>query len=74
MALEAVNVTAPGQLSVAVGAVQVAFALVPVVVTVMFAGQDVITGGVVSVRHGSVWLTVTVNVQVELLFLPSLAV
>jgi hypothetical protein len=60
------------QLSVAVGAVQVAVAVVPVVVKDIFAGQALNTGAVVSDKHGLV--TVTVKRHVALLFLASVAV
>jgi hypothetical protein len=60
------------QLSVAVGAVHVAVAVVPVVVKEIFTGQALNTGAVVSDRHGLV--TVTVKRHVTLLFLASVAV
>jgi hypothetical protein len=60
------------QLSVAVGAVQVAIAAVSDVVLAIFTGQAVKTGNVVSLTHG--FVTVTVNEQVALLLLASVAV
>jgi hypothetical protein len=59
------------QLSVAVGAVQVATAVVPVVVKLRLAGQAVKTGGVASVAHRLV--IITVKLHVALLFLASIA-
>jgi hypothetical protein len=62
------------QLSVAVGAVQVAVVvvLVPTVLTVILAGQGVKEGGVTSVAQALT--TVTEKVQVAVLFLASAAV
>ena len=62
------------QLSDAVGAVQVAVALVPDVETLMFAGQPANTGAVRSVAHGSVAAMVTKKLQTAVLLLASLAV
>ena len=62
------------QLSVAVGAVQDAIAVVPVVVKLIFEGQAVKTGGIISVAHGSINVTVTVKLHVAVLFLASVAV
>ena len=71
-----VTVTAPGQLSVAVGAVHVAVAVVAPAAAVftILAGQAVSTGLVRSFVHGSAVLTVTVNAHVAVLLLASLAV
>ena len=62
------------QLSVAVGAVQVATAVVPVVVKLMLAGQLAKTGGVTSLAQTLADVTTTLNVHVALLFLASFAV
>ena len=62
------------QLSVAVGAVHVANAVVPVVVNEILAGQAVITGGIISVLHGSNNETVTLKLHLAVLFLASVAV
>ena len=64
------------QLSVAVGAVQVAVAQVLEVVKLMFVGQPEMTGGVASFRHGSTLPldTVTVKLHVDLLPFASVAV
>ena len=70
---EALMVTG-AQASVAVGAVHVAAAELPEVVTEMFAGQPLIVGGVTSPAQGFVEATVTVKTHVEVLFLPSIAV
>jgi hypothetical protein len=62
-----VNVTAP-QLSLAIGAIQVAMALqVESAESVMFDGQPLITGLVIST-------TVTLKVQVDVFPAPSVAV
>ena len=52
------------QLSVAVGAVQVAVAFVPAVATVRLAGQVVNFGAAVSAAQGFVTLTVNVHFDV----------
>ena len=62
------------QLSVPVGAVQLANAVVPFVVKLIFEGQAVKTGGIISVAHGSINVTVTVKLHVAVLFLASVAV
>ena len=62
------------QLSVAVGAVHVAIALVPDVVKLMFCGQLLITGATASVKHGSTYVTVTVKRHSETLLRPSAAI
>jgi hypothetical protein len=61
------------QLSDAVGAVQLAIAQLLVVVKLIFVGQLVKVGGVASVSHGSVLVTVTVKEQVAELPLVSVA-
>ena len=61
------------QLSVAVGAVQVAIAQLFKVVRLIFAGQAVNTGGCASVSHGSIFTTVTVKLQVAIFPLASVA-
>ena len=69
------NVTAGvEQLSVAVGAVQDATAVVPVVVKLRFEGQAVKTGGVISVVQGFVCVITILKLQVAVLFLASVAV
>jgi putative transposon-encoded protein len=60
------------QLSVAVSNAHVAMAVVPVVVKAIFVGQLAKTGGMVSLAHG--FVTVTVNEHVFLLFFASVAV
>jgi hypothetical protein len=63
------------QLSVALGAVHVAITvLLPLVVTVMFAGQLTIAGGTMSFVQALKGRTVTVNEQVEVLLATSRAV
>jgi hypothetical protein len=62
------------QLSVAVGGIQVAMAVVPAVVKAIFAGQADNTGGVTSVVHGLVCVTTTLNLHVAVLFFASVAV
>ena len=56
------------QLSVTVGATQVTSAEVPVVLTVIFAGQFVIKGGSESLMQG---LATTVTLKVQTLLLPA---
>ena len=51
------------QLSVTVGAAQVATAVVPVVVKLILEGQLTMTGFSVSVAHGSILTTVTVKIH-----------
>jgi hypothetical protein len=62
------------QLSVAVGAVQFATAVVPVVVKFIFAGQAVMTGGVISFVQGFVLVTTTLKRHVAVFALASVAV
>ena len=62
------------QLSVAVGGVHVAVAVVPEVVTLIFVGQLLKTGGVASVAQGSKRETTTLKRHSDTLFLASLAV
>ena len=64
------------QLSVAVGAVQFAIALVPVVVKLMFWGHAESIGLVISVSQGLIVIfVITISkLHVELLFLASVAV
>jgi hypothetical protein len=62
------------QLSVAVGAVHVATAVVPVVVKFKVAGQAVNTGAVASVAHAFVLVTVTVKLHIAILLAPSIAI
>ena len=62
------------QLSVAVGEFHDVFAVRPAVVTLILTGQAKITGGVTSVLHAPVWVTVTLKPHVDLLFLASVAV
>ena len=62
------------QLSVAVGAVQVAMAVVPEVVRLIFVGQLLKAGAVTSVAQGSKRETVTLKRHSTTLFLASLAV
>jgi hypothetical protein len=74
-ALVTEGVTLVVQLSVTVGAVHVATAVVLVVVKLIFAGQPVIMGGKTSGEHGLVEETVTVNIHgMALLFAASFAV
>jgi hypothetical protein len=61
------------QLSVAVGTVQVVVAPLFVVLTAMFAGH-VIVGAVTSPAQGFIAATFIVKLQVDVLFLASLAV
>ena len=69
------NVTEGGvQLSVAVGAVQLTNAVVPVVAKGVLAGHTVKTGGVISVKQGSIYVTLTLKLHVAVLFLASVAV
>ena len=60
------------QLSVAVGAVHDAIAVVPVVAKLIFVGHAVKTGFIISVAQPSV--TITVKLHVAVLFLASVAV
>jgi hypothetical protein len=60
------------QLSVAVGGVQRAIEQLSALVKEIFAGQFLITGLTVSLKHGL--LTVTVNLHKEVLFFASFAV
>ena len=62
------------QLSVAVGAVQVAMVLMVEIVKLIFCGQLLITGGVASVAQGSGRVTVMLKRHSATLFLASLAV
>jgi hypothetical protein len=64
------------QLSLAVGAVQKACALIPDVVKLIFVGQFENVGAVKSLAHGSttICVTFTLKVHVELLFRASIAV
>ena len=62
------------QLSVAVGAVQDAIAVVVAVVKLIFVGQAVNTGGTLSVAQLLDWVTVTVKLHVAVLFLASVVV
>ena len=62
------------QLSVAVGAVHVAMAVVVVVVKAIFVGQFAKTGGVTSVAQRFEDVTVTLKVHVEALLAASFAV
>ena len=62
------------QLSVAVGAVQVAIALVPEVDKLMFCGQLAKIGGVISFKQGSKALTTILNWHCAVLFAASRAV
>ena len=61
-------------MSVAVGAVQDAIAVVPVATKGILAGQAVKTGGIISVAHGSVNVTMTLKLHLAVLFLASEAV
>ena len=61
------------QASLAVGAVQLATAELPGTVRLMFAGQLEMSGAATSPGHGSA-PTVTVKLQVEVLFAASFAV
>ena len=70
---EALMVTG-AQASVAVGAVHDTIAELPEVIMEMFAGQPLIVGGVTSPAQGFVSATVTVKMQVEILFRASVAV
>ena len=62
------------QLSVAVGTVHVATAVVPVVVLLIFVGQAVKIGLIISVEHVSKKVIETVKLHVAVLFLASIAV
>jgi hypothetical protein len=62
------------QLSVAVGAAHCAMAHVSAVLRTIFAGQFAKTGLIVSLKHGFVFVTVTVKVQIAVLFRVSLPV
>jgi hypothetical protein len=62
------------QLSVAVGAAHCAMAHVSAVLRTIFAGQLVKIGLMVSLKHGFVFVTVTVKVQIAVLFRVSLPV
>lgn len=62
------------QLSVAVGAVQDATAVVPAVVKALFAGHAVSTGAIASVAQEFVCVTTTSKLQVDILFEPSIAI
>ena len=62
------------QLSVAVGAVHDAIAVVPVVVKLIFVGHVVKIGGVISVAQGFVCVTTMLKLHVAVLFLASVAV
>ena len=70
---EVIDTEGVEQLSVAVGAVQLAIAQPVVVVKLIFVGQLVKEGGVTSLSHGLVFTTVTVKVQVAILPLASVA-
>ena len=76
MGAEVIDTEGVEQLSVAVGAVHEALAQLPVVVKFMLVGQFANVGAVASVAQGSttVFVTVTVNVQVAVLPFASVAV